>query len=61
MEWLLAHSDDTEMAPAQCVSADSTNSAEPNVCAEAGASSSSSSLGTIETTSEVKSFKCDDW
>lgn len=54
MEWLLAHSDD--LTP-ECV-ADSTNSTDSNVAAEASASTST---GTIETTAEVKSFKCEDW
>lgn len=56
MEWLLAHCDDSEVAP-ECVSADSTNSTEANVGAEAGASSS----GSTEPTPQVKSFKCEDW
>lgn len=57
MEWLLAHSDDAELAP-ECVSADSTNTTEPiPSTAEAGASSSS----TTEPTPEVKSFKCEEW
>lgn len=53
MEWLLAHSDD--LTP-ECV-ADSTNSTDSNATAEASASTST---GTIETTAEVKSFKCED-
>lgn len=66
MEWLLAHSDDTEVAP-ECVSADSTNATDPSLGgAEAAAGGgdsggASSSSGTIETTPEVKSFKCEDW
>lgn len=56
MEWLLAHSDDSEVVP-ECVSADSTNSTEVNAIGDAGASSSSSS----ELTPEVKSFKCEEW
>lgn len=58
MEWLLAHSDDSEVAP-ECVSADSTNTTEPiltTAVADAGASSSSS-----EPAPEVKSFKCEEW
>lgn len=57
MEWLLAHSDESEVAP-ECVSADSTNTTEPiPTSADAGASSSS----TNELTPEVKSFKCEEW
>ncbi|XP_031631865.1 UBX domain-containing protein 1-B [Contarinia nasturtii] len=48
MEWLLAHSDDAEIAP-ECVSADSTNTTESNV---GGASTSEPQ--------EVKSFKCEE-
>ncbi|XP_055310578.1 UBX domain-containing protein 1 [Sitodiplosis mosellana] len=59
MEWLLAHSDESEVAP-ECVSADSTNTAESApVTGDAGASSS----GTNEVAQEpqeVKSFKCEE-
>lgn len=68
MEWLLAHADDLEMAP-ECVSADSTNTTEPNsgageaAGAVAGASASSSTTDPTsdESTQEVKSFKCEEW
>lgn len=67
MEWLLAHSDDTEVVP-ECVSADSTNSTESNPVADTGAgvgaSASASSSSTNEPTpevGEVKSFKCEEW
>lgn len=60
MEWLLAHSDDAEVAP-ECVSADSTNIAEP-AAVDAGASSSSSGTNEpAQNPQEVKSFKCEDW
>lgn len=61
MEWLLAHSDDAEVAP-ECVSADSTNTAEP-AAVDAGASSSSSSATNepAQSPQEVKSFKCEEW
>lgn len=62
MEWLLAHSDDSEVIP-ECVSADSTNSTETIQQNDAGASSSSAieSTESTESTAEVKSFKCEDW
>lgn len=66
MEWLLAHSDDSEVAPPP-------QAAPPNVssgsgasddagAADAGASASASSCSsTSEPTPEVKSFKCEEW
>lgn len=57
MEWLLAHSGESEVAP-ESVSADSTNTAEPNAIGEAAVASGSSST---EPTAEVKSFKCEEW
>lgn len=57
MEWLLAHSDDTEVMP-ECVSADSTNTTE--TVQQTGDGSASGSTSTSEL-AEVKSFKCEDW
>lgn len=61
MEWLLAHADDTSIAP-ECVSADSTNTTEQTAASGSnnGASSSSSNV-TESTTPGAKSFKCEEW
>lgn len=64
MEWLLAHADDLVMAP-ECVSADSTNTTEPNSggaeAGDAAIAAGASSSSTESTSEEVKSFKCEEW
>lgn len=64
MEWLLAHSDEAEIAP-ECVSADSTNATEStpssDMGAEGGAEAGASTSSTSDSAQEVKSFKCEEW
>lgn len=66
MEWLLAHSDDSEVAPPQAASNISSGSGANDDAGAAGGSdgvgaSTSACSSTSEPTPEVKSFKCEEW
>lgn len=68
MEWLLAHSDESEVAPPQAAAAAALNlSGSGGANDDAGAAGGSDGAGTSacsstsEPTPEVKSFKCEEW
>lgn len=64
MEWLLAHSDDSEVAPPQAASNVSSGNAANDEAGAAGGSDdagTSACSSTSEPTPEVKSFKCEEW
>lgn len=62
MEWLLAHSDDSEVAPPHAAS--NVSSVANDGAGTAGGSDgagTSACSSTSEPTPEVKSFKCEEW
>lgn len=63
MEWLLAHSDDSEVAPPQAASNVLGVSGANDDAGAAGGSASASALcsSTSEPIPEAKSFKCEEW
>lgn len=66
MEWLLAHSDASEVAPPQAASNVSSGSTANDDAGAAGGTDgdgadTSACSSTSELTPEVKSFKCEEW
>lgn len=61
MEWLLAHSDDTEVAPPQATPNVSGANDDAGAAGASAPASASTCSSTSEPTPEVKSFKCEEW